>query len=1349
VNFRPFESVIIQRPHQETPIRKLTAIIALLFVALSITPVVAQPAAAPTAAWQWKEPGNFLGWEPVSFVKTKVADGALLGLTNDFPRLNSPPLSIVASQWIDLEFRIKSTVGGPGLILFSRAGEKRSDSRSVPLSIVGDNQFHTYRVNLSSHPLWKGTIAQILFYPLFKAGAQIEIQSIRFLPKNSGGLLANGGFELNSINSGLPEKWFFQNVNAAVVAGEKSAQAIRMQPKGAAKGQLQSAVFEFPTTGAQQLQFSFQDNPKSQPITCAIAYFDVFHRPLKTQELALKVAPSSPWKTAQSNFTVPELATYGQLSFNLPAASAVTLDNMNLNALPPSPAPWEEGWRANWIKPPDAKALPDASRYYRRAFTVPQASPLTAARIQVTGDDNARFFINGRELPAGENWSNWQKVDIYDLKPFLQDGENVVGVMTTNRPGSEGVLAELNLQYPNGKTIINSDKNWRTFIGDANPGWSTPGFDDSHWDSAQELGIPPILPWNSLPAYSDLGLPKPIKAKLTAFSAPAQAEPGQKIAVQLDFVPQENTTHPTALKLRLTAVERTLSPGFFDFPPIPLNTSKWRKGKPVSLRQTVQLPGYLRSGEYSLSAKLTFAAMVAGSEKTTRRIRLKPLAAVSSPTAKVVYLPGDIPAFEINGKTVPVMHVMTNGVAASGVRKEIIENSRDNNVNLVWLNVDDFDWKPDAPATFAAMDEAVAAVLEANPRAYLVLNVNLDPSRNSGMRKWLELHPDQLIQNSEGSTHVSGYDGKIYTDQTYASFASPVWVRDASQSWRELIRHVRSGPHADRVIGYVPIAGPGAEWWYYGAQKDFIDYSEPFRQAFANWAKAQYHGDLALLNKTWNTQFAGFDAIQLPSKAQRLAAEHGMFLEPGKSGQSIDLTEFLQEVMADDILQFCRIVKEETGGNAICGTYYGYVMHLGRAYFGAQSGHYALSKVLASPDIDFLMSPSPYTDRGLGGASGYMTTIDSIKLHGKLYINQSDVRTFRAVGMTSGKLDTVQDSVSVLQRQFADGVANGAAVQWYDFGAGWIAGDKRLMQAVGKMYQIEKTLQHTPRETMEAPNSIAVITSEKSILYTRIDSNIQDAAVDQAIEQLNRSGVAWDSYLLSDLPRLGNYRYFLFLNCFDITDEQKKFIDENLKKDGKVLVWVNAAGIIQNGDKSTFAQAIYNLQGVSEVTGFTLKQLPDGPLVTRMAASDNPLQRDITDGTMFGNSSIHGTRLAAQDGVALGRFNDSEQTSLAIKKFENWTSVYSAAPTLPAALLRNIARLANVPVVNEAEGDVTYASKNLFAVHSLVGGKRVFRVGEGYRIAKELFFDQSYAVQNGEFHATVPPGGTMLFSLER
>lgn len=45
------------------------------------------------------------------------------------------------------------------------------------------------------------------------------------------------------------------------------------------------------------------------------------------------------------------------------------------------------------------------------------------------------------------------------------------------------------------------------------------------------------------------------------------------------------------------------------------------------------------------------------------------------------------------------------------------------------------------------------------------------------------------------------------------------------------------------------------------------------------------------------------------------------------------------------------------------------------------------------PDVDLLVSPKTYGDRMTGGAGGFMGAVDSITAHGKLWINEDDMRT--------------------------------------------------------------------------------------------------------------------------------------------------------------------------------------------------------------------------------------------------------------------------------------------------------------------------------------------------------------------
>ena len=72
---------------------------------------------------------------------------------------------------------------------------------------------------------------------------------------------------------------------------------------------------------------------------------------------------------------------------------------------------------------------------------------------------------------------------------------------------------------------------------------------------------------------------------------------------------------------------------------------------------------------------------------------------------------------------------------------------------------------------------------------------------------------------------------------------------------------------------------------------------------------------------------------------------------------------------ADLLLAAAGQVRAVAPGK-LCGAFYGYHIDLARAkHVWPESGHLALGRVLASPDVDFLVSPTSYLDRRLGGAT--------------------------------------------------------------------------------------------------------------------------------------------------------------------------------------------------------------------------------------------------------------------------------------------------------------------------------------------------------------------------------------------
>ncbi len=102
---------------------------------------------------------------------------------------------------------------------------------------------------------------------------------------------------------------------------------------------------------------------------------------------------------------------------------------------------------------------------------------------------------------------------------------------------------------------------------------------------------------------------------------------------------------------------------------------------------------------------------------------------------------------------------------------------------------------------------------------------------------------------------------------------------------------------------------------------------------------------------------------------------------------------------------------------------------------------------------------------------------------------------------------------------------------------------------------------------------------------------------------------------------------------------------------------------------------------------------------------------------------------------------------MGIKTFDNWSSIYVASPNIPAPVLRGIARFANVHLYND-DGDIIYATKYLFGVHSVSGGKRQFKLLQKVAKVYDLFEKTVIAYDTDSFQIVLKPISTSLFYLD-
>jgi hypothetical protein len=235
---------------------------------------------------------------------------------------------------------------------------------------------------------------------------------------------------------------------------------------------------------------------------------------------------------------------------------------------------------------------------------------------------------------------------------------------------------------------------------------------------------------------------------------------------------------------------------------------------------------------------------------------------------------------------------------------------------------------------------------------------------------------------------------------------------------------------------------------------------------------------------------------------------------------------------------------------------------------------------------------------------------------------------------------------------------------------------------------------------------------------------------------------------------------YIFLNCFYLNDAERKAIDEKVKRDGNVALWLFGAGI---GNETGLS-----LENMTHLTGFQFASLDS---IWELTCSIRNYQHPITQGlkadTAFGTDLRVGPIITVSDPEAtvLGLliFNQGKnEPGFAVKDFgkgaralgerENfvfaagdWSSVYSAAPNLPADLLRNIARYAGCHIYNE-ENDVIYASRHFICLHSAQGGRRTIHLPQKTNVW-DVFSGEQISSSITSFQADILSGSTVLYYL--
>ena len=669
-------------------------------------------------------------------------------------------------------------------------------------------------------------------------------------------------------------------------------------------------------------------------------------------------------------------------------------------------------------------------------------------------------------------------------------------------------------------------------------------------------------------------------------------------------------------------------------------------------------------------------------------------------------------------------------------------------------------------------------VLAANPDAAIILRSACHPAP-----AWLDENPEELEAFEDGRTdHFKNAFVTYGEDDRMVCLASRKYAEKAGEHIRELISFVRSSSFGHRVIGYFLVGGGTGEWYYplaYDLDKYCHGFSPAFKEFYSKWLRKKY-GAEENLRRAWCNNQASIDNPHIPLRKEQLftsfellyegrlfkTCDWGNVLDPEKNQCLADYYEGRTAGTAATIEYLCQVVKEETENRSLAGAFWG---GFGCTYYhcNSVSGPMFLA---ASPYVDFLSGPSNYEDRVPGGGGTFRAAVDSLHFRGKLWFNESDSRTHygRYDNLVCfGSTFTLQDSIDTLQRDFAQVLCDDVQAFWFDQDDSeakhsYYLNDPDILALLKQQQELAKEYYDSGQGKV---SEIAVVYDQDSLWYVDQETS-KDLTWYNRTLTIPRIGAPCDHILLDDLQLgvLPDYRMYIFVNCFHLGDAEREQIARVVKCNGKTAVWVYAPGLL-NPD----ARQRMDLANMADLTGITFAA-EEGPreATFRIVETSHRLTGGLSPHLLYGRFDrpllnffdwkrgeiqlIHPSLSAPlfyvddPEATTLGRFITNDQPAYAVKDFEDWRSVYFGAKAFNPAVMRAIARAADVHIYLDTN-DIVYANSRFVAIHATTEDtKRVSLPGKVAKVA-DAYTNQTVACDTDEIYIQMRNGETRTFRI--
>lgn len=449
-------------------------------------------------------------------------------------------------------------------------------------------------------------------------------------------------------------------------------------------------------------------------------------------------------------------------------------------------------------------------------------------------------------------------------------------------------------------------------------------------------------------------------------------------------------------------------------------------------------------------------------------------------------------------------------------------------------------WAEDKAYEFEHLDQQIEDILRSAPDAELICMIDLNT-------------PFWYVRKH--CTNARAYDS---FDQLGRTASSELWRQDTCDYLEAFLRYTER-KYGKRIAAYVLAGGSTCEW----IDRTRGEESEHRLKAWKQYCTAR---DLP-------------EPDDIPPRSVRNHVSADALRDPETDAFALRYWHFANANIRETVqlfLQKARTVLDEYRKDVELGTFFGYIMHMGNESWNCGGGHLDYEQLFASPELDFIISPGVYHDRGMGGGCGSQTPILSLTHYDKRYLYECDQRTYCAneniakyTKISGACFNDEQETLAGLKRELAFSLIHQSSMWYFDMWGGFYQGKKvfSLLKDCAGLWN------RFAEKEMPDRAEILLVVDPESMLYVDF-TNISSYDYCTFIQaKLNKTGAPYrvcstgDLEWMAECGRLDDYKLIVMANQFAVDEKKLAVLNKHVLCKNRTVIWQYLAGISRNGKK--------------------------------------------------------------------------------------------------------------------------------------------------------------------------------------